>query len=133
MQNQPLSELTITRVFNAPRELVFRAFSEPDQVRQWWGPTGWTMPLCTIDFRPGGEWRYCIRNSEGEEHYARAVYHEILPPEKIVFSDEIVDAQGRPIAGPPAKRMTVSFDELGEKTQLTVLVQLASPAELEKL
>ncbi len=133
MQNQTNNELTITRVFDAPRELVFRAFAEPEQVRQWWGPTGWTMPVCTIDFRPGGEWRYCIRNAAGEEHWARAVYHEIVPPERIVFSDEIIDDQGRPIAGLPPKRMTVIFDALGQKTQITVRVQLASLTDLEKL
>lgn len=133
MQDLAKSEVTVTRIFNAPRELVFRAFAEPEQVRQWWGPAGWEMPVCTMDFRPGGEWRYCIRNADGEEHCARAVYHEIVPPERLVFSDEIVDAQGRPIAGPPVKRMTVIFDGLGEKTQITVHVQLASPADLEKL
>ncbi len=133
MQNQMTGEITFTRVFDAPRELVFRAFSEPEQVRQWWGPTGWTMPVCTIDFRPGGEWHYCISNAAGEEHCARAVYHEIVVPEKIVFSDAMVDAQGQVIEALPKKRTTVIFADLGEKTQITVQVQAVSPADLEKL
>ncbi len=133
MQNQKTDEITITRVFDAPRELVFRAFSEPEQVRQWWGPTGWTMPVCTIDFRTGGEWRYCIRNAAGEEHCARAVYHRIVPPQEIVFSDAMVDAQGKVIEALPKKRTSVIFDDLGGKTQITVYVQAASPADLEKL
>src|SRR5512146_1090509 len=108
MQNQKTSELTITRVFDAPRELVFKAFSEAEQIRQWWGPTGWMMPVCTIDFRPGGEWHYCIRNAEGEEHCARAIYHTIVPLQQIVFTDELIDAQGKAIPGLPAKRTTVT-------------------------
>jgi uncharacterized protein YndB with AHSA1/START domain len=133
MQNQMTNEIIITRVFDAPRELVFRAFSEPEQVRQWWGPTGWTMPVCTIDFRPGGEWRYCIRNAEGEEHCARAVYQKIVPMEQIVFRDEIVDNQGRPIVGQPSRQLTVIFNDLAGKTLLTVYVELGSTADLEKL
>lgn len=133
MQNQMTSEITITRVFEAPRELVFRAFSEPEQVRQWWGPTGWTIPICTIDFRPGGEWHYCIRSAEGIEHCATAVYHKIVPPQEIVFSDAMVDAQGQVIESLPKKRTTVLFEDLGEKTQMTVHVQAASPTDLEQL
>ncbi len=133
MQNQKVNEITITRVFDAQRELVFRAFSEPEQVRQWWGPTGWTMPVCTIDFRPGGEWHYCIANAAGEEHCATAVYHTIVPPQEIVFSDAMVDGQGKVIEALPKKRTTVIFEELGEKTQITVQVQAASPADLDKL
>ncbi len=133
MQNQMTDEITITRVFHAPREIVVRAFAEPEQVRQWWGPTGWTMPVCTIGFRPGGEWHYCISNEAGEEHCARAVYHEIVAPEKIVFSDAMVDAQGRVIETLPKKRTSVIFADLGKKTRITVQVQAASPSDLEKL
>ncbi len=126
-------ELIFTRIFDAPRALVFKAFSEAEQVRQWWPPKGWEMPVCSLDFRPGGEWRYCFRNAAGEEHWARAIYHKIVPPEQIVFSDEFIDAQGNVIAGLPSKTFTLTFADLGSRTQLTVLVQLASPDNLRKL
>ncbi len=126
-------ELIFTRIFDAPRELVFKAFSEAEQVRQWWPPKGWEMPVCLLEFRPGGEWRYCFRNAAGEEHWARAIYHKIVPPEQIVFSDEFIDAQGNVIAGLPSKTFTLTFADLGSRTQLTVLVQLASPDNLHKL
>lgn len=127
------TELTFTQVLNAPRELLFKVFSEPEHVKQWWGPEGWMMPVCTIDFRLGGTWLYCIRNSEGEEHWAKAVYREIVAPERIVFTDNMVDAGGGPIEGLPAKRVTVTFDGLDGKTRLKVLVQLASAADLKQL
>ena len=57
------TELTFTQFLNAPRELMFKVFSESEHVKQWWGPEGWMMPVCDIDFRPGGTWLYCIRNS----------------------------------------------------------------------
>ena len=127
------TELTFTQVLNASRELTFKAFSESEHVRQWWGPKGWTMPVCTIDFRPGGTWLYCIRNAEGEEHRAKAVYREIVPPVRIVFTDNMVDAADSPIEGFPPRRVTVTFDDLDGKTGLRVHVQLESAADLKKL
>ncbi len=133
MANPNDSGLTFTRIFNAPPGLVFQAFAQAEQVRQWWGPNGWAMPVCTIDFRPGGEWLYCIRNAQGEEHWARAIYHEITPVEQIVFSDVMIDAQGRAIPGLPSKRTTVILEDLGGKTQCTVHVQLETTADRQKL
>ena len=127
------TELIFTQVLNAPRELTFKAFSEPGHVRQWWGPEGWAMPVCTIDFRHGGTWLYCIRNSEGEEHWSKAVYREIVPPAQIVFTDNMVDAAGSPIEGFPPRRVTITFDDLDGKTRLRVHVQLESAADLKKL
>lgn len=127
------TELTFTQVLNAPRELVFRAFSQSEHVRQWWGPEGWAMPVCTIDFRPGGTWLYCIRNAEGEEHWAQALYREIASPSRIVFTDNMVDAQGNLIADFPSRLVTVTFDNLDGRTRLRVHVQVESAADLKKL
>ena len=91
------------------------------------------MPVCTIDFRPGGIWLYCIRNSEGEEHWAKAVYREIVHPERIVFTDNMVDAGGSPIEDLPPRRVTVTFDDIDGKTRLRVHVQLESAADRQKL
>ena len=126
-------ELTFTQVLDAPRELLFKVFSESEHVKQWWGPEGWTMPICTIDFRPGGAWHYCIRNAKGEEHWAKAIYREIVSPARIVYTDNMVDAGGNPIEGLPPKCVTVMFDDVGGKTRLTVHVQLESVADCQKL
>ena len=133
MADQKDTQLTFSRIYDAPRELVFKAFSEVEQISQWWPPKGWAMPVCSIDFRPGGEWRYCIRNAAGEEHWARAVYRKIIPPQQLVFWDEITDAQGYAIAGLPSKTVTVTFTDLGSQTKLDVLVQLETAADRRKL
>ena len=130
---QSNSDLTFTQVLNAPRELIFKAFSESEHVKQWWGPEGWAVPVCTIDFQPGGIWLYCIRNTEGEEHWTKAVYREIVPPERIVFTDNLVDASGNPIKGLPPKRVIVTLDDANGKTRLRVHVQLESAADRQKL
>ena len=73
--------LIIERVFDAPRALVFKAWTEPERLVLWWGPRGFTMPACTMDARPGGAFRFCMRSPEGTDHWLRGVYREIVEPE----------------------------------------------------
>jgi uncharacterized protein YndB with AHSA1/START domain len=81
-------EIMITRVFNAPRRLVFEAWTNPKHVPLWMlGPEGWTMPVCEIDLRPGGFWHYIWRHAEGHDMEMRGVYREIKPPERLVFTE----------------------------------------------
>jgi uncharacterized protein YndB with AHSA1/START domain len=81
-------EVVITRVFEAPRELVFDAHTKPEHLRQWLlGPEGWTMPVCDVDLRPGGEWRFTWRKDDGTEMSMGGVYKEVTPPERIVNSE----------------------------------------------
>lgn len=86
------NEFKIVRIFNAPRELVFRAWTDPKYVMQWWGPENFTCPYCKIDFRVGGEFHYCMRAPNGDEYWNKGTYREIVVPEKIVsvmyFSDK---------------------------------------------
>src|SRR5512145_922942 len=77
-------EILITRVFDAPRRLVFEAISKPEHVARWWGPRCMTMLSCEMDFRPGGAWRFVSRGPDGNEYGFRGVYREIEPPERIV-------------------------------------------------
>jgi uncharacterized protein YndB with AHSA1/START domain len=82
-------EIVMTRVFDAPRTLVFEAFSKPDLVRQWLlGPPGWSMPVCEIDFRVGGRYRYVWRHTNGQEMGMRGVHREIVVPERIVATEK---------------------------------------------
>jgi uncharacterized protein YndB with AHSA1/START domain len=78
-------ELTITRVFDAPRTLVWEAYTSPEHLPHWMlGPPGWTMPVCEADLRPGGGWHNVWRHSDGQEMEMRGVYKEVVPPERIV-------------------------------------------------
>jgi uncharacterized protein YndB with AHSA1/START domain len=81
-------EIAITRVFNAPRELIFEAYTNPAHLPHWMlGPEGWTMPVCEIDLRPGGGWHFVWRRADGSEMEMRGVYQEIVPPERLVCTE----------------------------------------------
>jgi len=123
--------LIISRVFDAPRALVFAAFTKPEHLAQWWGPKGWTLPVCTVDFRPGGVWHYCMRGPNGEESWGRAVYREIVEPERIVSVDAFSDAEGNVVAGMPAMVITLTFEEHDGKTTLTNRAQFTTVADVE--
>jgi uncharacterized protein YndB with AHSA1/START domain len=81
-------EIVMTREFAAPRALVFDAFTKPEHVQRWMlGPEGWTMPVCEIDLRPGGAWRFVWRNAQGEEMEMTGEYREIARPERLVNTE----------------------------------------------
>ena len=110
-------EFVVERVFDAPRELVWQAWTEPEHLAHWWGPQGWTLPVCTVDFRPGGIWHYCMRGPEGEESWGKATYREIVEPERIVYLDAFADEAGNPVEGMPEdealERARATVDALG--------------------
>ena len=81
-------EITVTRIFDAPRRLVWEAYTNPAHVPKWMlGPEGWTMPVCEIDLRPGGAWHFVWRNSDGAEMAMQGVYQEVVPPERLVCTE----------------------------------------------
>jgi uncharacterized protein YndB with AHSA1/START domain len=81
-------EIAVTRVFDAPRRLVFDAWSRPEHVPGWMlGPDGWTMPVCEIDLRRGGAWRFVWRRADGSEMEMRGEYREVAPPERLVSTE----------------------------------------------
>ena len=111
--------LTITRVLDAPRSLVFAAWTDPQQAAQWWGPKGFTTVSNEMDVRVGGEWRRCVRSPEGDLHRSRGVYREIVAPERLVFTFTWVDG-GAPGHGPETI-VTLSLIDLGGgRTELTL-------------
>ena len=110
-------EVVITRVCNAPRELVFRAWTEPRQLARWWGPKGFTNPVCEVDARPGGAWRIVMRSPNGEEYPCHGIYQEVAPPERLVFTNDAIDAEGRLLL---QGLTTVAFDVLGAQTKMTL-------------
>lgn len=106
-------ELLITRVFDAPRHLVFKAWTKPDHIMQWWGPRGTETLSCAMDFRPGGLWRTRSKAPSGTEYGARSVFREILEPERLVFTFAWEDADGWPKS---ETLVTITFTEQGGKT-----------------
>ena len=111
------AELVITRVFDAPRSLVFKAWTEPDRAARWWGPQGFTTLHCAMDVRTGGAFRVCTRAPDGTEYWKQGVYREVAEPERLVFTFAWEDAEGKP---GHETVVTVTFAEHGAKTRLTL-------------
>ncbi|TLS50688.1 SRPBCC domain-containing protein [Paenibacillus antri] len=126
-------EFTLVRTFEAPRELVFEAFTNPEHLSRWWAPYPYTIPTCRIDLRPGGIWHYAMRSPEGEEHWSRAVYHEIVRPERVVYAATFADEHANPVGGIPEHIGTLLFDEYDGRTTLTVRIQTATPVDAKTL
>src|SRR5438874_2110697 len=99
-------------------------------LKGWWAPQPYTMPICTIDLRPGGIWHYSMRSPEGQDHWARSVYREIVPPEKLVYTSTFADKHANPIEGMPEHLTTVIFTQEAGKTRVTARVQFTSAAAL---
>ena len=92
-----VERMVITRIFDAPRELVWKAWTDPKYVMQWWGPKGFTSPVCEIDFRVGGKFLFCMRTPDGQEGWNGGEYHEIVLHEKIVSSMYFADSKGNKV------------------------------------
>lgn len=126
------TDFIMERIFDAPRELLFQVWSDPKHLQQWWGPKHWTLPVCKLDFRPGGTWHYGMLGPDGMESWGLATYHEIVAPERIVYTDAFSDAQGNVQEGMPLMVITVEFIDLGGKTKLRETTAFASVADLEQ-
>lgn len=113
-------ELVITRTFDAPRELVWAAFTDPKHLPNWHtGPEGFTMPVCELDLRSGGSWRYVWRNAQGREFGARGTYREVIPQERIVTVTSMSGEENT---------STTIFMEHDGRTTVTVTLLFASKA-----
>ena len=120
----------IERVFEAPRELVWRAWTDPEHLVRWWGPDGFATPHCTIDLRVGGRLHLCLRSPEYGQLWAGGVFYEIDPPSRLVYGDYFADEEGNRVSpahynlGPdlPDETVTsVTFEDLGDgRTKMTL-------------
>ena len=120
-------EIVIERVFDAPRELVWKAWTDPEHVAQWWGPHGMKTRVDELDLRVGGDWRYVMLGPDGSEYPQRGTFREIDPPETIVTS-AVFEVGSE---APQRQVLTYRFDDLGEKTKLTMRIEHES-AELRR-
>ncbi len=123
-------EVVVERQLGAPRTLLFQVFTQPEHLKRWWAPPPYTPPVCTIDLRSGGIWHYCLRSPEGHDQWARAVYREIVPPEKLVYTTTFADEHANPTLGMPEHLTTVIFTEEAGQTRVTARVQFTSAAAL---
>lgn len=87
VKNSKQQELVIKRIFDAPRELVWDAWTEPEQIMRWWGPKGFSAPVAKIDLRVGGAYLNCMRSPEGKDFWSKGVFREIVAPERLVMTD----------------------------------------------
>ena len=108
-------EIVLTRVFDAPRHLVFDAFSKPELLNRWFGPRGWSLVVCEVDLKVGGGFRFVLRGPDGKEMGMRGVYREIVPPERSVHMESFDDYPGESL-------VTTVLVEQGDKTTLTATV-----------
>jgi uncharacterized protein YndB with AHSA1/START domain len=132
-------DFVLTRVFDAPRDRVWRAWTEPERFAQWWGPKSFTNPVCEIDLRPGGRYRVTMRSPEGVDYPIKGAYLEIVKPERLVMTMDLSEhpkefhelfnkARGR--KGPPMQLvMTVIFEQEKGKTRLTIMQRFESAAD----
>lgn len=129
----------IARVFDAPRDKVWKAWTEVEHLRQWWGPKGFAVTHCKIDLRPGGIMHYCLRMPDGGEMWGKFVYREIVKPERLVWINSFSDKDGGTTVHPmspdwPREMLTeVRFEAQGGKTKVTVQwVPVDASSEIER-
>jgi uncharacterized protein YndB with AHSA1/START domain len=116
--------VAITRVFDAPRERVFAAWTQAKHLAHWFGPKGFTVPSCEADPRPGGVFRLCMRSPEGKDYWVRGQYREIVPPERLVIACTADDDQGITRL---EELIDVTFTQRGGETELKLLATASGP------
>lgn len=128
-EDENRTDLIIIRLFDSPRELLWKAWTEPRRVMRWWGPKGFTSPVSRIDLRVGGEYLNCMRSPDGKDFWSKGVFREIAPPERLVMTDSFADENGNTVPAthygmskdfPLELLITVVFEEQDGKTKLTL-------------
>lgn len=121
-------EIVLTRIFSAPRELVFTVFTDPLHLPHWWGPRGFTITTHAIDVRPGGTWRFIMHGADGTNYDNKIVYREIEKPARLVYTH----SDGND-GGPGSFVTTATFESIGEKTKVTLRAVFRSPEERDEV
>src|SRR5512139_195336 len=123
--------LLTEREFDAPRDLVYKAWTEAERLMQWWGPRTYPLDYCKVDLKVGGAWHYRMRGPAGEEAWGKAVYTEIDPPGRLVYDDYFSNAEGAEL--PPPIRIEFTFEDHGKKTVVRSRGTFASGEHLEQV
>ena len=126
-------ELIMERIFDAPPELVFEAYSSCEHLKNWWGPKEWPMDECSMEFKEGERWHFCLRGpNDGDESWGLAVYQKIVEPEQIVYKDYFSDKEGNINKEMPEMLITVNFIRHEGKTKLSSTTLFDNTEMLEK-
>ena len=124
-------EIVLTRLLNAPRELVFEAWTNPEHLVHWWGPNGFTITIKEMNVKPGGVWRFIMHGPDGVDYPNKVVFSEVVKPERLMYS------QGWDIENGPKPfedfDVTITFEKEGNKTKITLKTVLASAEVLKKV
>ena len=138
-QTKKGKDLIITRIFDAPRELVWKAWTVPELAMRWWGPEGFTAPVIKIDLRVGGKYLYAMRSPDGKDFWSTGVYRELVPPERIVATDSFSDEKGNVVPAshygmtgdwPSELLATMTFEDQKGKTKFTLRHEGLPPGEM---
>ena len=125
--SEQTKDLVIERIFDAPREQVWRAWTDPELFMRWWGPSTFTSPTCRMDVRPGGRYVWSMRDPDGNDYYSAGMFLEVIPPERLVYTDSFADKDGNIIppsvygmsdAFPTELTVTVTLEDLGKQTKM---------------
>ena len=123
------TELVITRIFDAPRTLIWKAWTNPEYIMRWWGPKHFTSPACKVDLRVGGKYLFCMKSKEGREFWSTGTYKEIIPLEKMVFTDSFADSKGNIVPAtyygmekdfPMEMEVKITFEDIDGRTKMTM-------------
>ena len=121
-------ELLMTRILDAPRALVYKAWTEPEQVAKWWGPAGFTNTITEMDLRPGGVWKVIMHGPDGTDYPNKIVYEEVVHAEKLVYMHSEDSAEDD-----TKFHVTVHFEDEGKKTKLTMRMRFETAEEKDKI
>jgi Uncharacterized conserved protein len=119
-------EIVISRVFDAPRELVWSVWTDPKHISEWWGPRGFDAPPCDIDLRPGGIFLVNLNGPDGKLYPCKGTFREVIEPERIVYDGPRNEPAGCGAGIPPDATVIITFEELNAGTELTIHTKLAS-------
>lgn len=133
--------IQIERYFDASREQVWRALTNSEMIKQWWGPTDFSAPIADLDLRVGGKYFYCMRAPDGKDYYSTGTFREIVPPTKLIFTDSFADANGNIVsadfygfdpAWPKELLVTIMLDEVEKGVTRLTLIHTGLPAGEER-
>jgi len=127
-------DITVVRILDAPVASVWKAWTDPVHLAAWWGPRGFSCPVCRIDPRPGGIWHLDMEGPDGSVYPCRGRFMEVVEERRLVYSDEVAEGESawgdRP---PPSCVQIVTFEDLGGRTRLTVTMRMATEADRERM
>lgn len=125
--------LTVERTFNAPRDLVWQAFTDPKHIEKWWGPRGWQTIVFKMDVRPGGVWHFVMRGPEGMESWGLATYREVSAPTRLTYDDAWSNPEGTANEDMPVTPVEIDFLEESGKTRIISVSRFDSVETLEQV